>query len=152
MAGLFREEVLQSTEHAVRFSFSVATGIFIGISPFWGWHTLLAVGAAVFFRLNKLVTVAASYISIPPLIPLILFLSYRLGGLILANKWEGLETDEITLEFVRENVVQYIVGAFALAGSSGFLGGMIAYTSVIITRKSKGRKKGKTFRSDGQDD
>ncbi|WP_416338129.1 DUF2062 domain-containing protein, partial [Lactobacillus acetotolerans] len=34
-------------------AFSIALGTFIGLSPFWGFQTLLVISLAVVFKLNK---------------------------------------------------------------------------------------------------
>ncbi len=48
---------------------AVFLGIFIGIVPIYGLQTLAAVGVALLFRLNKPLTVAATFINNPLLQP-----------------------------------------------------------------------------------
>ncbi len=47
----------------IALAFSV--GLFIGISPFLGFHTILALAIAHFFRLNKIVTLSGAYVTNP---------------------------------------------------------------------------------------
>lgn len=135
---LVKDEFLFASENAVVLSFSVAVGILVGVSPFWGWQTMIAVGLSVLFRLNKVITVTASFISIPPVIPFILYLSYMAGGMLLGNQWEGLSTEDITFDYVKANLIQYIVGAFLLGIVSGTVAGGITY--VVIRLKRNGIK------------
>src|ERR1700694_1132665 len=58
---------------------SAAFGVFIGIIPIWGFQTLVAIFFAVVFRLNKVLVVIFSHISFPPMMPLVIFLSYKAG-------------------------------------------------------------------------
>lgn len=46
-------------------SLAFSIGVFIGMSPFLGLHTVLALAVASLFRLNKLVTLAGAYITNP---------------------------------------------------------------------------------------
>jgi glycosyltransferase involved in cell wall biosynthesis len=66
----FLENILESNDSNARKSFSIALGIFIGISPFWGLHTILVFFLAMSFKLNKVISFAFSNISFPPFIPL----------------------------------------------------------------------------------
>ena len=44
---------------------------------------LTAIALAHLFRLNKFIVIVAANISIPPMIPVILYLSYLTGGIVL---------------------------------------------------------------------
>lgn len=46
-------------------SLAFSMGLFIGISPFLGLHTVLALLLAHFFRLNKIVTLSGAYVTNP---------------------------------------------------------------------------------------
>ena len=59
---------------------SVAFGIFMGIIPIWGFQLVAAIFLAILFKLNKPLVIVAANISIPPMIPVIIFLSYKMGA------------------------------------------------------------------------
>lgn len=64
----------------------VAVGVFIGISPFYGMHTLLALLAVMFIPgVNKAAILAGTNVSFFPLGPLITWAGYTLGRVILGN-------------------------------------------------------------------
>lgn len=64
----------------------VAVGVFIGISPFYGMHTLLALLAAMFIPgTNKAAILAGTNISFFPLGPFISWAGYTLGRAILGD-------------------------------------------------------------------
>jgi uncharacterized protein (DUF2062 family) len=92
---------------------------------------------AYFFKLNKVLTVVASNISIPPMIPLILWGSYALGGVIISSPTEIQEGAKYTLEFVRDNIFQYAVGAVTLAIGMGLLTGLLTLALLSLFRRKQ---------------
>jgi glycosyltransferase involved in cell wall biosynthesis len=115
---------------------SVMVGAFMGVAPVWGWQMAIALGIAITFKLNKIITLAVSNISIPPMIPLILYLSYITGGIIL-GKGAGIDfSSNITLEFVTENLLQYILGSLVFGLILAGVLGLITYLALIIFRKN----------------
>jgi glycosyltransferase involved in cell wall biosynthesis len=132
-----RKHLLNPDESNFKKSASIALGIFMGIAPVWGWQMAIGLALAILFKLNKAITLVAANISIPPLIPFILFASYLTGGLIL-NNHEPLDFDAgITLEFVKKNFFQYILGALALGAAMGLLAGALTWVLLAIFRKKK---------------
>ena len=102
-------------------AFAVALGIYVGASPLWGLHTVLAVGLAFLFRLNKSAVIVASYfIANPVFLPIILFASLQGGSLILYGHPAPLALPEIRTLLQDPNwhrlldayLVPYFVGAF----------------------------------------
>ena len=64
-----------------------ALGIFVGLTPFYFIQTLLAIYLSRRLHLNPLAAVIGSQISIPPLAPLWMGLSYAVGHLLLKGEW-----------------------------------------------------------------
>lgn len=58
-------EVIKLRESPHRIAIAFSTGVFIGMSPLLGFHTLLGVGAAWLFRLNTFAMIAGVYITNP---------------------------------------------------------------------------------------
>jgi len=115
---------------------SVMVGAFMGVAPVWGWQMAIALGIAIAFRLNKIIVLAVSNISIPPMIPLILYLSYISGGIVL-GRGGGIDfSSDITLEFVTENLLQYVLGSFVFGVVLACLLGLITYILLLIFRKN----------------
>lgn len=114
---------------------SVMVGAFMGVAPVWGWQMAIALGIAIAFRLNKVITLAVSNISIPPMIPLILFLSYITGGIVL-GKGPGIDfSNQITFAVVTENLMQYILGSLIFGVILACVLGMITYVLLLLFRK-----------------
>ncbi|CAN5300513.1 DUF2062 domain-containing protein [soil metagenome] len=125
----WKENIIKSDEPAHKKAAAVALGVFVGMSPFWGFHTLLVFLLAALFRLNKAIAFIFSNISIPPLIPVIIYLSYQLGSFLTGNgiSWELRLSDFDSGAKVLEGLSYYILGSFALAGSVALIIWIVFY-------------------------
>jgi glycosyltransferase involved in cell wall biosynthesis len=128
--------LLRSHESPSVKAFSVALGIFFGLAPFWGFQMLLVVFFAWIFKLNKFVALVASNISVPPLIPFIIFLSYKFGGLIVvSNRIDFTFSSSVSIQDIHQNIWQYIVGSFLLAIIASFVAGLSAFIFVKMKKR-----------------
>ena len=131
----FIEEIIKPQDSPEIKSMSIALGLFIGIAPFWGFQTFLAITLAVVFKLNKALAFTFSNISIPPMIPIIVFASLQLGHFILGTKmkihFDNLKENVTLLTYVKE----YIIGSFALAIITAFFIGLITYSFLKLNKK-----------------
>lgn len=110
----------------------------MGIFPAWGFQLIIAIALAFALRLNKMLVILAANISIPPMIPLILFLSHLTGSIWMGDDAQYfLFSEEITFERVKTSFVQYVLGAITLALVAGTIIGFIAYIGLKIFRKQK---------------
>lgn len=117
---------------------SIGLGVFMGIVPIWGFQLVTAIFLAVLFKLNKPLVIIAANISIPPMIPLIIFLSYKMGAFWLGPNAQGLQfTRSITFDTIQHNLQQYIYGSITLAVVAGFAFGLASYILLkLFTRKT----------------
>lgn len=122
----FKENILESEGSNETKAKSIALGIFVGLSPFWGFHSFLAITLSVYFKLNKLLTFMSSQITFPPLIPLIIFLSMMVGAPFVSNT-VNLQDQTFDLESIKSNLTQYIIGSLILSISSSLVLGLISY-------------------------
>jgi len=75
----------------------IAIGVFIGILPVYGLHTVLVVVAAILVRpANKIAIFLGTSISLPPTIPPITWAGYEIGRLVLRGKFEPLNWSVFT--------------------------------------------------------
>jgi len=119
---------------------SVMVGAFMGVAPVWGWQMAIALGIAIAFRLNKIIVLAVSNISIPPMIPIILYLSYITGGIVL-GRGVGIDFDSgISLAFVTKNLFQYVLGSLIFGVILALGLGLITYIALLIFRKQAASK------------
>lgn len=73
-------------------AFGVAIGVFIAVMPFYGFHTIMVIIAAILLRrANKIAILAGTSISIPPTFPFITWTGYDIGRLILGKRYPPLD-------------------------------------------------------------
>ena len=131
------EDVLGSKDSPRKKAFSIALGIFVGLSPFWGLHTLLVLGAALLLKLNKPIAFAFSNISLPPFIPFILYASIQTGAWMLGEK-QFFALDDIADNLLAlKGVKAYIIGSLTLAVIASLLSGVIGYLALVRMDKGK---------------
>lgn len=105
----------------------VALGNFVGILPFLGLHTVMAVGLAYLLRLNALIVFLGTQISNPFTFPFILFVSAQAGNLAMHGSLLSLKfTSDISI--LKTYVVPTIAGSI-------LIGLAISIPSYFITLK-----------------
>ena len=68
-----------------RLALSLAVGVFISFTPFWGLQTLLSIAVALLLRLNRAATVAGTWINLPWFAPLIYAVALKVGTLVVPD-------------------------------------------------------------------
>ncbi len=123
-----RSEFHRPDESSWRKAGSIGFGLFMGIVPIWGFQLLVGIPLSMIMRLNRVLFITAANISIPPLIPLIIFASYMAGAPFMGSEAIELDlADDITLDHVREHLQQYVVGSVVLAIAAGLIGMMVTF-------------------------
>jgi uncharacterized protein (DUF2062 family) len=125
-------------EHAhdpLRLSLAVGLGLFFGIAPIWGYQMILAGTVAHWLRLNKAITLLASNISIPPMMPFILYGALALGHWLFTGQPLDLSPHQMTKSRALEYLGQWVVGSLALGAILGALGIIITYGTARLVGK-----------------
>lgn len=134
------EQILGTHESNARMAIAIGFGFFMGIFPVWGFQMLLAVFFAALFRLNKAIVLVAANISIPPIIPLFLYISYAIGAIVLQKDMKLEFGQKFNFASVQDDLVQYYVGAVVFAILTGLIGGLISYLLLISFRKNRSKE------------
>lgn len=121
------ENVLESGDSNRVKALSIALGVFIGISPFWGFQTVLALFLATVFKLNKAITFTFSNVSIPPMIPFVVAGSLWTGSLFYDSGAPLFPELPITIDKLQSHLAQYLIGSLTLATLSAVISGFLAY-------------------------
>lgn len=121
-----KEDVLESDGSNRTKTFSVALGVLIGFSPFWGFHTMLTISLAVLFKLNKVLAFVASNVSIPPFIPFIIAASLFLGSPFVGGN-SNIFSQELNFDLVKNNLLQYLIGSAILSVSMSVISGTAVF-------------------------
>ena len=132
---IIKEEALKPDETNASKALSIAFGFFMGILPIWGFQLLVGIPLSVYFKMNKVLFLAAANISLPPMIPLIIFLSYKFGGLFYKNGVQLDSVKDLSLDSVHKNFIQYFIGGTLLALSAAFLAFGISWLVLKAVRK-----------------
>ena len=132
-------EQLFNTHHSDQLkAVSVAFGVFMGIIPIWGFQLAAAIFTAIVCKLNKPLVIIAANISLPPMIPVIIFASYKTGTFWMGqNALQMNFSRSITLAAVKQNLQQYIYGSVSLAILAGVFFGVVTFVLLkLFNRKS----------------
>jgi glycosyltransferase involved in cell wall biosynthesis len=117
-------------------AFSGGFGLCMGILPIWGFQLLVAIFFAVLFKLNKGLVILFANISIPPMIPLIIYLSYRAGAVWMPQSAIRMTlARSLSLASIRYNLRQYIYGSISLALAAGLITGLIIFILLKILKR-----------------
>jgi uncharacterized protein (DUF2062 family) len=135
VAGFLRKHVLQTRDSIAKITFSVMFGIFMGIFPIWGYQLITALALAYLLRLNKLIVALAANISIPPMIPIILYLSYLTGGFVLSADNQVAFNNNISFAWIRDNLFQYVIGAIIFAVMAAVFFGLVTFILLKVFRR-----------------
>ncbi len=124
-------ELMGREEPPERVAAAVALGVGVGLSPFIGFHFIVAIVLAVVLRLNKLDTVLGSFAGNPWTLPPVYALGYRLGRVILGYapahvpplKWQRILHHDFWVAFrgpgVEPRLLSFLVGTTILAVAAG---------------------------------
>jgi len=132
-----KKHILHSGDSIPKIAFSVMLGIFMGIAPIWGYQLITAIALAYLFKLNKFIVIVAANISIPPMIPPILYLSYLTGGWILNMEHQLTLNSNISLDTIRDNLFQYVVGSLVFGSFLSLCFGLATFLLLKFFRKKR---------------
>jgi uncharacterized protein (DUF2062 family) len=113
---------------------AIAFGVFMGIFPIWGYQLLVGFIIAHLLSLNKTIFFIAANISLPPMIPFIIYLSYVLGGYMMGDGSWAVDV-ELSISGVKGNLVQYLIGAVGLSCIAGLIAGALSYMLLVLFKR-----------------
>lgn len=135
---LIRDELLHPHQSDQIKAASIGFGLFMGIVPIWGFQLVTAIALAMLFRLNKALVIVAANISIPPMIPVIIYASYKMGAFWLNAQGDPMAfSRHISLASVSAHFKQYILGSISLALLVGVLAGLIVWVLLKTFKRTR---------------
>ncbi|MDD5561592.1 MAG: DUF2062 domain-containing protein [Candidatus Omnitrophica bacterium] len=124
----------------------VAIGVFIGILPVYGLHTVLVILAAILVRsANKIAIFLGTSISLPPTIPPITWAGYEIGRHILNGEFEPLSWS-VFKHMTLQKILRYYQPLFLGSLVLGLICAAIFYLLALYMankfslRRKRGRK------------
>lgn len=131
-----KQMLLRPGESAVTKANSIAFGGFMGIVPIWGFQLLVGIPLAHFFKMNKALFIIAANISIPPMIPLIIYGSYKMGKPFMGSRAVDFSFHrKIHLDNIWLNIEQYIYGSICLAVLVGIIFWLATFIILHIKKR-----------------
>jgi uncharacterized protein (DUF2062 family) len=125
----------ENADEPGRVACAVGLGLFWGIVPIYGIQLIVALAIAHRLRLNKAITAVASNISIPPMIPFILYASLLLGHWMFTGQLIEIAPKDMTRAHAVEYFWQWLVGSMALATLVSAVGTVITYIFARVFQK-----------------
>ncbi|UII34798.1 DUF2062 domain-containing protein [Fulvivirga ulvae] len=135
----FAQKNLFNKDEPIRVkALSIGFGVFMGIFPIWGYQMIVGLALSHLMKLNKALFIVAANISIPPMIPVVIYASYKLGAFFVDNPRDDLLFHSgITYDMIKANLVQYVVGAIVLALAMGILAWLLTLLYFMVRRPFK---------------
>lgn len=133
--AFIQKYVLMSGQSNAKITGAVMLGTFIGVAPVWGYQIIMGVTLAHLFRLSKVLVVAASHISIPPMLPFIIYGSFKLGGWMLGNADTVAFSSELNWNVIKGGLLQYVVGSLGLGAMLAIFMGAVIYFLLLLFRR-----------------
>lgn len=139
--AFFKKHFLNPNETPLQKSIAIGFGVFMGIVPIWGFQLLTGIAICHLIKINKAIFITAAHISVAPLIPFVIYLSFLTGGWVLNEPSSIKEfTSLISLEAIKQNFFQYVIGSMVLATAAALIFGLFSYFCMTIYARSKGGK------------
>jgi len=134
---LIKDEAIKPEESNLSKALSLGFGCFMGVIPIWGFQLLIGIPLSILFKMNKVLFIAAANISIPPMIPLIIYSSLVIGQFAVQGHVDHSKMWSMSLDSIQDNLVQYAIGAVLLASMLFVAVFSISYVLLKIFRKEK---------------
>jgi len=133
---LIKNETIKPQESNLMKSLSLGFGVFMGIFPIWGFQLLVGIPLAILFRMNKVLFIAAANISIPPMIPFIVYASFLVGQFFTADAINPSQIFHFDLDTIKTNTFQYFTGAIILSFIAFIVVSLISLAVFSIFRRN----------------
>jgi len=135
-----RDEAIKTDESNLSKALSLGFGVFMGIVPLWGFQLLIGIPLSVLFRMNKVLFIAAANISVPPMIPFIVFVSLVVGQLTTQGHIDVNQAWNFSSEAIKANANQYIIGAFVFAAIASIVVFSSSFLLLSLFRRNHSKR------------
>lgn len=122
-----REQLRGGYPSPGRLGQSVALGFFVGTLPLYGLQTVLGSALGFWLGLDVLVVALASNISLPPFIPVLLYLDLTVGSLLVRGEPLSLRLSEVSFGGLSELGLELALGSLVVSIAFAAIGYVGAY-------------------------
>jgi uncharacterized protein (DUF2062 family) len=135
-----REGIVRNSDRPARFAACVGIGVFFGIVPIWGFQMIAAAATAHLLGLSKPLVLAASQVSSPLTLPLILYMSLLAGHFLFHGQMAGLpRPDQLNRLVLLRYLGEYVAGSIALAFAAGLAALLLAFVTAKTLKSLRGK-------------
>jgi SAM-dependent methyltransferase len=106
---------------------AIGVGLFIGCSPFYGFHLLMSWVCGRLFRLNRLKVYLASNISNPVVAPLLILAEIQTGAWLRSGTFLALTLQAVKTIRPWQFGLDWFLGSAVIGGVLGSIGGITTY-------------------------
>lgn len=128
-------DILSLDSHPAHISAGFAVGVFISFTPFFGFHTPLAIAAAFLLRLNKLTCITGAWVNTPLTVVPVLALSYRLGRLMRGLPPQDLQIKALDWQHLKVHAASLVVGTSMLGFAAAIASYFLMYWLIVRFRR-----------------
>ena len=129
------KELFGSSKPTSHLAASIGFGAFMGVLPIWGFQMLAALPLSRVFKLNTPLVILSSNVSFYPMVPIILYVSFVLGRIFVADPININFSNDISLETIGKGSVQYVLGSITFAVSLGIILFFLSFVLLKIFRR-----------------
>ena len=109
---------------------AIGVGVFIGCTPFFGFHLLICWAVGFVFRLNRLKVYLAANISNPVFAPLLILLELQAGAWMRRGAFQSLALAAIRATDVSSFALDYLIGAVVVGAALGTIAATGTYAAL----------------------
>ena len=114
---------------------AVCVGVIIGTSPFFGVQFAITLVVCAILRLNPVITYLAANVSVPPLIPFIIYASIQVGTLVFTGDWLSLDRAAVLAQDPWTFGASWVLGSTVLGLILGIPAGLLTYLLMSLYRR-----------------
>jgi len=118
-----------------RHAVAVGVGVFIGCTPFYGFHLPLSYAVALMLGVSRLTVYLAANISNPFLLPLLVLTEVQVGALLVRGRVHALTVQSIRSTDPWSFGLDLVVGAAVVGTVLGGVAGALTYTALRGSRR-----------------
>jgi uncharacterized protein (DUF2062 family)/trans-aconitate methyltransferase len=115
---------------------AVGLGVFIGCTPFFGFHLALCIGLARLFRLNQIKTYLASHISLPLIWPFLVLAEVQVGRRLRGAPFLALHFADLRRVGLRTFGLDLLTGSAVVGTVLALLFALLTYVLVCRRRRT----------------
>jgi uncharacterized protein (DUF2062 family) len=137
---------LRGDPHAI--AMGLALGVFVGMSPLMGLHSVIAITVAAVFKWSKVAAILGVFVTNPLTAPVIYPLTYTLGAAVLGNPINLAASGGLNLGDLFHSSPQVLTNLFVGGGIVGLAGGAISY--FVANRAIRRYRRRRRLRAEGE--